>query len=247
VPVALGWKQRGANLETTLGVVMGAALLNVMGLMTIFVLFPGPLGWGRLAASLVMVGVLTPMMTYLARRLGVTPAAAQALADSAASGEATCDPDAPSVDSSDESWSQAIRGALTSWWWASVDIAYRLFLPMTSAVFLAAIIRLFVPESVVESTLGGGLTAIVLVSLFGTLIAVPTLFEIPLTMGFLFLGMGFGPAAALLVTAPSVSIVSYFMLRKDVGHGAPLLLMGATLVVGVLTGLGVEVVVTWYG
>lgn len=58
---------------------------------------------------------------------------------------------------------------------------------------------------------------------FGTLIAIPTLFEIPLVMSFLFIGMGLGPIAALLVTAPSVSIVSYFMLKNDVGHAAPLL------------------------
>ena len=59
--------------------------------------------------------------------------------------------------------------------------------------------------------------------------------------------MGMGPAAALLVTAPSVSIVTYFMLKKDVGHTAPLLLMGATFLMGVATGLTVEYLLTAYG
>ncbi|WP_310683162.1 hypothetical protein [Aliifodinibius sp. S!AR15-10] len=49
------------------------------------------------------------------------------------------------------------------------------------------------------------------------------------------------------MTAPSVSIVSYFMLKKDVGHMAPLLLMAATFVVGVCTGLTVEYLVAIYG
>lgn len=47
VPVALGWKERGANPETTLGVVMGAALLNIMGLTTIFVSRSGGMGKNR--------------------------------------------------------------------------------------------------------------------------------------------------------------------------------------------------------
>jgi hypothetical protein len=64
---------------------------------------------------------------------------------------------------------------------------------------------------------------------------------------FLFLGMGPGPATTLIVTAPSVSIVSYFMLRKDTGHRPPLLLMAATFVVGILVGLGVETALAFYG
>jgi uncharacterized protein len=111
---------------------------------------------------------------------------------------------------------------------------------MTGAMFLAAMIRLLLPPGVVEAYLGSGVFAIVIIAAFGTLIAIPTLFEIPLVLGFLFIGMGMGPAAALLVTAPSVSIVTYFMLKKETGHAAPLLLMGATFVLGIATGLTVE-------
>jgi uncharacterized membrane protein YraQ (UPF0718 family) len=69
VPVALGWKQRGANIGTTLGVVMGASLLNIMGLVTIFVLFPGPAVWGRMIASLMLVVIFTPLIVKLATRV----------------------------------------------------------------------------------------------------------------------------------------------------------------------------------
>src|SRR5665811_629096 len=101
-------------------------------------------------------------------------------------------------------------------------------------MFLAAFIRLMLPPGVVETYMGSGFLAIVIISAFGTLIAIPTLFEIPLVLGFLFIGMGLGPASALIVTAPSVSIVNYFMLKKDVGHAAPLLLMAATFIVGII-------------
>lgn len=246
VPVAIGWKERGANTETTLGVVMGSALLNIMGLLTIFVMFPSSLFWGRLVASLLLVVVLTPMAVYTAKWWAAqSGSVSTGPACSASAASDSCELGPRSFEG--EPWSDAVKGAFSSWWNASVDIAYRLFLPMTAATFLAAFLRLFVPPSVVETYLGGGFLAITLTALFGTLIAVPTLFEIPLTMGFLFLGMGPGPATALIVTAPSVSIVSYFMLRKDTGHRAPLLLMATTFVVGILVGLGVETALPLYG
>jgi len=246
VPVALGWQDRGANTETTLGVVMGSALLNMMGLLTIWVMFPSALFWGRLVASLVLVVAATPWAVRLAKwwtRAHGAPT--RPASPEATDSDAACAPAALAVRG--ESWTEAIRGALRAWWDASVEIAYRLFLPMTGATFLAAFLRLFVPPSVVETYLGGGLLAITLTALFGTLIAVPTLFEIPLTMGFLFLGMGPGPATTLVVTAPSVSVVSYFMLRKDTGPRPPLMLMAATFGVGILVGLGVETALAYDG
>jgi len=248
VPVALGWKERGANTETTLGVVMGAALLNIMGLTTIFVLFPGPAAWGRIAASIVLVLVFTPLIVKITeaikkRRLTVS---SDILGDSAGiADDQSCV--IPSQMQKDETWTQAGFSAVKNWWNSSVEIAYRLFIPMTGAMFLAAIIRLMLPNGFVETYMGEGLLAIVIISVFGTLIAIPTLFEVPLVLGFLFIGMGLGPATVLLVTAPSVSIVSYFMLKKDVGHTAPLLLMAATFMVGVCTGLTVEYLVAIYG
>jgi uncharacterized protein len=240
VPVAVGWRRRGANLETTLGVVMGAALLNVMGLVTIFLLFPAHLAWGRLSASVLMVVVIAPLMARLSeailnRRGGTEFYPVAAVPQGAVGG---FNDEAESY--LGEPLGRAILGTIRTWWNASVELAYRLWVPMTAAIFLAAIFRLFVPPPVVEAYFGSGLLAIALVALFGTLIAIPTMFEIPLALGFLFLGMGLGPAAALLVTAPSVSIVSYFMLRKDIGHLPPILLLVATFLMGTSVGLVVE-------
>jgi|GEM_PF-1831051 len=250
VPVALGWKQRGANQETTLGVVMGASLLNIMGLTTIFVLFPGPAAWGRIIASVMLVVLFTPLIVKLAIRISEKRASGTSLANYMEKKAAAADPESCTIldpGQSPESWLQSSVLALKNWWNSSVEIAYRLFLPMTGAMFLAAIIRLTLPPGVVETWLGSGLTAIVVMAVFGTLIAIPTLFEIPLVLGFLFIGMGMGPAAALLVTAPSVSIVTYIMLKKDVGHAAPLLLMAATFVMGVAVGITVEQLMITYG
>lgn len=226
---------------------MGAAMLNIMGLTTIFVLFPGPTAWGRILASILLVVVFTPlivkMLVHWNRRQPLTSSYLNKQAQESGSQSCTV------LNTSDEhlSWAEAGVLAIKKWWNSSVEIAYRLFIPMTGAMFLAAIIRLFLPPGVVEAYMGSGFLAIVLISAFGTLIAIPTLFEIPMVLGFLFIGMGLGPASSLLVTAPSVSIVSYFMLKKDVGHAAPLLLMAATFFIGIATGLTVEYMVTLYG
>ncbi len=244
VPVAVGWHRRGANVETTLGVVTGASLLNVMGLLTIFSLFPAPLFWGRLLASVLMVAVVTPAVASIGRRMGPRTGSPTVCAvppgDSLLPPPGLLPPVTAGTPSDAESWPTAIRLALRDWWWSSAGMAYRLWVPMTAAVFLAAALRLVVPPETVTTFFGGGLPAIALVAAFGTLIAIPTMFEIPLTIGFLFLGMGLGPATALLVAAPSVSVVSYFLLRKTVGHLPPLLLMAATFVMATLAGLLVE-------
>lgn len=243
VPVAIGWKKRGANLETTLGVVMGAALLNIMGLMTIFILFPAGLAWGRVLASLMLVVIVTPLTVsfyyWLSDSTKGNLTASSYSSQKIDIVNQSCSTDVTAL-AGKETWGEAFISAVKGWWTNSLEIAYRLFLPMTGAIFLAAFIRLFIPPEIVESYLGGGWLAIVIVAGFGTFIAVPTLFEIPLTMGFLFLGMGLGPASALLVTAPSVSIVSYYMLKKDVGHIPPLLLMAVTFIFGVTVGLIIE-------
>ncbi|MEX0646796.1 MAG: permease [Balneolaceae bacterium] len=243
VPVAIGWKNKGANIETTLGVVMGASLLNIMGLMTIFVLFPGPAAWGRIIASILMVVLFTPLIVRVYQKYFVKNSSLFDVPD--------CSVREPGekgvIAAGEETWKGAALSALKNWWWSSVEIAYRLFLPMTGAIFLAAVIRLFLPPEIVEAYLGSGWAAIMIVAFFGTLIAIPTLFEIPLVMGFLFIGMGLGPATALLITAPSVSIVSYYMLRKDTGHLPPLLLMGATFILGLSAGLIVEYYMFSYG
>jgi len=243
VPVALGWKQRGANLETTLGVVMGSALLNIMGLTSIYILFPGPLSWGRITASVLLVIAITPLTARLTYRIRNRSSILQPVGEIPPNVETEsnqCSVPVNMEENQEESWLSAGYSALKNWWWGSVEIAYRLFIPMTAAMFFAAFIRLFLPPEVVQAYLGSGWIAIAVTAAFGTLIAVPTLFEIPLTLGFMFLGMGFGPASALLVTAPSVSIVSYYMLKKDVGHLPPILLMVVTFLVGIAVGLIVE-------
>ena len=51
------------------------------------------------------------------------------------------------------------------------------------------------------------------------------------------LGMGTGPAVALLMTLPSVSLPSLLMLRKDFDARVLVTVAGLTMLVGVVCGL----------
>ena len=74
-------------------------------------------------------------------------------------------------------------------------------------------------------------------SIVGTLFVIPTAAEIPIVQTMMALGMGTGPAVALLMTLPSVSLPSMLMLRKDFDTRVLVTVAGLTMLVGVLCGL----------
>ncbi len=226
--VAMGWRRRGANLETTLGVVGGSALLNVVGLVTIWALFPPGMAWGRIVASLAMVLLVTPAIARVSTATAPEDHAPVGLRLEVSATE------------QEHSWRAASSAAVRRWWWSSVGIAHRMFVPMVLATFLAAFARLLISPEATSEHLGGGFVAIAATALVGTLIAIPTLFEIPLVVGLMALGMGAGPATALLITAPSMSLITWFMLRRETGARPPTLLLIATFALGLIAGLLVE-------
>jgi hypothetical protein len=70
----------------------------------------------------------------------------------------------------------------------------------------------------------------------GTLFVIPTAGEIPIIQSMTALGLGAGPAAALLVTLPPVSLPSLWMVAKVFRPQVLLVLTAAVIACGVLTG-----------
>lgn len=79
--------------------------------------------------------------------------------------------------------------------------------------------------------------AILLFSLFGMLFVIPTAAEIPIISAFLALGVGIGPASALLLTLPAVSLPSLLMVSRSFPRKVLLFVAVSVVVVGVLSGL----------
>jgi hypothetical protein len=78
---------------------------------------------------------------------------------------------------------------------------------------------------------------IVALAVAGMLFVIPTAGEVPIVQAMLALGMGIGPAAALLMTLPPVSLPSMAMLGRSLSWQLLLALAAAVVGFGVLAGL----------
>ncbi|MDD5397567.1 MAG: permease [Dehalococcoidia bacterium] len=85
-------------------------------------------------------------------------------------------------------------------------------------VFIAGILKVIIPPEAVAGLVGGNtLLGNFVASLFGALMYFATLTEVPIVKAFLDMGMGKGPALALLLAGPALSLPSMLALGKIMG------------------------------
>ncbi|MBG7620498.1 permease [Herbaspirillum sp. AP02] len=89
----------------------------------------------------------------------------------------------------------------------------------------------------VDAAMGNSLLWIVALAVVGTLFVIPTAAEIPIVQSMLSLGMGVGPAVALLMTLPSISLPSLLMLRKSFTPRVLVTVTVLTMLIGAASGL----------
>lgn len=135
------------------------------------------------------------------------------------------------------------KGEMQEWFEASGEFTKLIAPLLLGGVFVAGFLlgqpdhEGLIPSAWISSAVGGnGLLAIFLSSVVGALMYFATLTEIPILQGLLSNGMGKGPALALLLAGPALSLPSIFALIKIMGGRKTLLY--AALVVGMasLTG-----------
>ncbi|MET3107253.1 uncharacterized membrane protein YraQ (UPF0718 family) [Oxalobacteraceae bacterium GrIS 2.11] len=78
---------------------------------------------------------------------------------------------------------------------------------------------------------------ILLFAVAGTLFVIPTAGEVPIIQAMLALGIGVGPAGALLMTLPPVSLPSLAMLMRSFKPRVLITVIATVLVTGILAGL----------
>lgn len=240
-PVSLGFHRAGAALETTLGIILGSALFNPVGIAAIVALMPGEMAVARVAFGVLMLFALVPFIGRLHDR-AASPRAADAGAARLALDDALPTGPAWSHIPSETGWGPALKDALVAWWRATTDHAVRLVPPMALAGFAVGAVFAIVPPQELSDTVGSGALAVVVAAAVGTLLQLPTLFEIPLVLGLLALGLDPAAATALLLTAPSAGVVTFVLTRKELGPRVPALLLAGTFAGGVAGGLLVGLV-----
>ncbi|MEM4247491.1 MAG: permease [Candidatus Woesearchaeota archaeon] len=105
-------------------------------------------------------------------------------------------------------------------------------------VFIAGFIMPIIPQSVIEqfvgqNTLLGNLVA----SVFGAFMYFSTLTEIPILQALIAKGMSSGPALALLLSGPSLSLPNMLVIRKVLGTTKTIVYVALVIVYSTLAGL----------
>jgi len=95
-----------------------------------------------------------------------------------------------------------------------------------------------IPSHWVAHLVGGnGLAANFFTSVAGALMYFATLTEVPILQGLLGSGMGQGPALALLLAGPSLSLPSMLVIRSIIGTKKTLVYIGLVVIMATISGL----------
>ncbi len=219
-PVVNGLRQSSAAPGSTAAYWLGNTMLNPATL--VFMGFV--LGWQwaglRLAAGLTMVLGLGWLINRLNR--AEPPTTATAIADAPGAATDTCAPmDASSML---RRWVQAFSG-----------MALRLLPEYLVLVLLLGAARAWL-FPVLDMSIDNSLLWILGAALVGMLFVIPTAGEVPIVQAMLALGVAAGPAAALLVTLPPVSLPSLAMVARSFRRTDLAVMIIGIVILGALTG-----------
>lgn len=105
-------------------------------------------------------------------------------------------------------------------------------------VFIAGIIGFLIPKEIVQTYLGGNsLTSNFVASVFGAFMYFATLTEVPIIGELMKLGMGAGPALALLLAGPSLSLPNMLVIRKVLGNKQTIAYICLVIIFSTIAGL----------
>jgi uncharacterized membrane protein YraQ (UPF0718 family) len=105
-------------------------------------------------------------------------------------------------------------------------------------VFIAGILGVVIPPTAMATYMGGNsLLSNFIASIGGALMYIATLTEVPIIKTFINLGMGNGPALALLLAGPSLSLPCMLALRGIMGTKKTLVYVALVVAAATVTGL----------
>ena len=134
-------------------------------------------------------------------------------------------------------WRWFTRSEIGQWMRETLHFV-RLVVPwLLVGVFVAGIITVLVPQDIVTAYVGGNsLFANFIASFLGSLMYFATLTEVPIIRAFMGLGMGKGPALALLLAGPALSLPNMLVIRSIMGTKKTLTYILLVVVMATITG-----------
>ena len=130
------------------------------------------------------------------------------------------------------------REEISQWMEASWGFA-KLLLPLLfGGVFAVGFISVFIPEQQVASLVGNnGLFSNFFASVVGAFFYFATLTEVPIAEALMKLGMVKGPALALLLAGPAVSLPNLLVIRRIMGTKKTVVFTACVVVMATITGM----------
>jgi len=105
-------------------------------------------------------------------------------------------------------------------------------------VFIAGFIMPLLPQSLIENLVGRNtITGNLIASIFGAFMYFSTLTEIPILQALIAKGMASGPALALLLAGPSLSLPSMLVIRKVLGTKKTIVYISLVIIYSTIAGL----------
>ncbi len=136
------------------------------------------------------------------------------------------------------------RSELTDWVRATRDFAVQILPLLFGGVMVAGFLlgrpghMALIPERWIAGLVGGNsLGANLVASVAGAFMYFATLTEVPIMQGLLGAGMGQGPALALLLAGPSLSLPSMLVISGELGWKKTLVYIGLVVVLSTAAGL----------
>ncbi len=109
---------------------------------------------------------------------------------------------------------------------------------LLGGVFIAGMLKAIIPDTAVAAAVGGNsLLSNFVASFSGALMYFATLTEVPIIRSFMDMGMGKGPALALLLAGPALSLPSILALHNIMGWGKTLTFTALVVAMATVTGL----------
>lgn len=136
------------------------------------------------------------------------------------------------------------RGELTEWVEASWGFAWQILPLLLAGILLAGFLfgrpgqEGLIPVEWVNAALGGNsIRANLLAAVVGAFMYFATLTEVPILQGLMGAGMGKGPALALLLAGPALSLPSILVIRSVIGTKKTLVFVALVILMATLSGI----------
>ncbi|MDB5083162.1 MAG: hypothetical protein JWN30_48 [Bacilli bacterium] len=214
-PVAVGLRKRNVSVGAALAFWLGNPVINPATL--IFMTFV--LSWKFTLLRLVFGLLLVFGVSYFANRFATDAELPDAVLQTSQSNEPV---------------------ETSPLWLRWLKTLGKLILSLVPAYIIAVLVlgavRAWLFPSIGPAAADSLLTVIGL-SIAGMLFVIPTAGEIPVIQTLMSFGLGTGPAAALLITLPSVSLPSLLMIAKSFPTKALVFVTGSVVVLGIVSGI----------